>query len=322
MRHEPGDFQSRDERRCRSRRPRREPPGVSWAAMSIDDRAACLTRFADELRQNRDELREIICEETGKPRWESATEVDAMIGKIAISIESRRHRRPESVIKIADGAGGDAIQAARRRRGPRAVQFSRASAERAYRAGAARGKYGALQAKRTDAANGSESGRAVASRRRGRGCRSSRPRRQGDRRSAHQTSRTSTGFSSPGALPPAGRSIARCRIIRAKSLALEMGGNNPLVVHEPRDLTAAAYLTIQSAYLSAGQRCSCARRLIVTGDAEPFIKTLVAMIARIRVGRYSDSPEPFMGPVINAAAAQRLLVAQQDLIARGGIAQA
>jgi len=42
-----------------------------------------------------------------------------------------------------------------------------------------------------------------------------------------------------------------------------MGGNNPLVVHEASDLDAAAYLTIQSAFITAGQRCTCARRLIV-----------------------------------------------------------
>src|SRR3546814_18133987 len=46
-------------------------------------------------------------------------------------------------------------------------------------------------------------------------------------------------------------------------LALEMGGNNPLVVWDPTDIHAAAIVIIQSAYLSAGQRCTCARRLIV-----------------------------------------------------------
>ena len=48
-----------------------------------------------------------------------------------------------------------------------------------------------------------------------------------------------------------------------KILALEMGGNNPLIVHEIRDPAAAVYLIVQSAYITAGQRCSCARRLIV-----------------------------------------------------------
>jgi succinylglutamic semialdehyde dehydrogenase len=103
-------------------------------------------------------------------------------------------------------------------------------------------------------------------------------------------------------------------------LALEMGGNNPLIVHDCADLDAAALLTVQSAYLSAGQRCSCARRLIVpqgpAGDA--FLDGLIRTIARVRVGLPNDDPEPFHGPVISAAVAESLLAAQADLLRRGG----
>jgi succinylglutamic semialdehyde dehydrogenase len=104
--------------------------------------------------------------------------------------------------------------------------------------------------------------------------------------------------------------------------ALEMGGNNALVVWDVSDLRAAAYATIQSAYLTAGQRCSCARRLIVQSGAkgEQFLGALTAMIARIRVGRYDEQPEPFTGPVISPRAAERLLEAQDELIANGGSA--
>ena len=104
--------------------------------------------------------------------------------------------------------------------------------------------------------------------------------------------------------------------------ALEMGGTNALVVWDVSDLRAAAYATIQSAYLTAGQRCSCARRLIVQSGAkgEQFLGALTAMIARIRVGRYDEQPEPFTGPVISPRAAERLLEAQDELIANGGSA--
>jgi succinylglutamic semialdehyde dehydrogenase len=109
-----------------------------------------------------------------------------------------------------------------------------------------------------------------------------------------------------------------------KMLALELGGNNPLVVHAASDLDAAATLTILSAFLTAGQRCSCARRLIVPEGAggDAFIARLLARIDGIRVGLphdSHDSPEPFMGPVIHEAAARSLLAAQDDLLARGGI---
>lgn len=104
-----------------------------------------------------------------------------------------------------------------------------------------------------------------------------------------------------------------------KILALEMGGNNPLVVWSARDHHAAALLTAQSAYLSAGQRCTCARRLIVSAgpDGDAFLAELTRLVATIRVGPFSDRPEPFMGPVISALAAQEILRAQSALIAAG-----
>jgi succinylglutamic semialdehyde dehydrogenase len=118
-----------------------------------------------------------------------------------------------------------------------------------------------------------------------------------------------------------GRAINRALADQpGKIVALEMGGNNPLVVHKVIDLDAAAYWTIQSAFITAGQRCSCARRLIVADDNEGmiFVERLASMIQRIVVGRYSDVPEPFMGPVISDAAARNLLEAQDALLARGG----
>ncbi|MGH8539889.1 MAG: aldehyde dehydrogenase family protein, partial [Stenotrophobium sp.] len=104
-----------------------------------------------------------------------------------------------------------------------------------------------------------------------------------------------------------------------KILALEMGGNNPLIVGEVSDMRAAVYDVIQSAYLSAGQRCTCARRLFVKSGAvgDAFIAALLAAAKQIRVGFYNDEPAPFMGPVISPLAAQQLLVAQQRLIELG-----
>jgi succinylglutamic semialdehyde dehydrogenase len=100
-------------------------------------------------------------------------------------------------------------------------------------------------------------------------------------------------------------------------LALEMGGNNPLVVWGADDLDAAASITVQSAFLSAGQRCTCARRLIVEqSQADAFIERLVELTLQIRIGSPFDDPEPFMGPVIDNVAADRLLSAARDLSTR------
>jgi succinylglutamic semialdehyde dehydrogenase len=106
-----------------------------------------------------------------------------------------------------------------------------------------------------------------------------------------------------------------------KILALEMGGNNPLVVHEVGDLGAAACMVVQSAYLTAGQRCSCARRLIVCrgGPGDALIERLAAMIGKLRIGFWNDQPPPFMGTVISSRAADELLAAQARLRGAGGV---
>lgn len=100
-----------------------------------------------------------------------------------------------------------------------------------------------------------------------------------------------------------------------------MGGNNPLIVSQVHHLQAAAYLIIQSAYLSSGQRCTCARRLIVLqGEkGDQLIEALAQLISRIKVGSYQDTPQPFMGPVIHEQQVRKLLETQQMLIDKGGI---
>jgi len=104
-----------------------------------------------------------------------------------------------------------------------------------------------------------------------------------------------------------------------KILALEMGGNNPLVVEEVKDIDAAVYTIIQSAFISAGQRCTCARRLLVPvgawGDA--LLARLVAVASSLKVGAFDEQPAPFMGSVISLAAAGHLLKAQRHLVDKG-----
>lgn len=106
-----------------------------------------------------------------------------------------------------------------------------------------------------------------------------------------------------------------------KILALEMGGNNPLVIGQISDYKAAAYLALLSAYLSAGQRCTCARRLIIPeGPAgERFLEAFIPMVKGVTVGPYTQKPEPFMGPLINNAAAEKMLKKQQELIDLGAV---
>jgi succinylglutamic semialdehyde dehydrogenase len=104
-----------------------------------------------------------------------------------------------------------------------------------------------------------------------------------------------------------------------KILALEMGGNNPIMVWDTPDIAGAAVLVAQSAFTSAGQRCTAARRLIVQDSLyEPLVAELDRLIGRIIVGAPHDDPAPFMGPVIDNDAADRLSDAFVDLLMRGG----
>jgi succinylglutamic semialdehyde dehydrogenase len=91
------------------------------------------------------------------------------------------------------------------------------------------------------------------------------------------------------------------------------------VVAPVADLDAAVHHTIQSAFLSAGQRCTCARRIFVPNDAfgDQFLARLVEVSSRIAVGEYNADPQPYMGAVISARAAARLVEAQERLIADG-----
>lgn len=103
-------------------------------------------------------------------------------------------------------------------------------------------------------------------------------------------------------------------------LALEMGGNNPLIVGEVANVRAAVHETLLSAFTSTGQRCTCARRLIVPkwSKSEEFIQTLVASADKLVVGAYDAQPAPFMGPVISLREAQRLMEGQAALEKLGG----
>jgi succinylglutamic semialdehyde dehydrogenase len=103
-------------------------------------------------------------------------------------------------------------------------------------------------------------------------------------------------------------------------VALEMGGNNPLIVHEVEDIDAAVLETILSAFTGTGQRCTCARRLIVTGweKQDVFIEKLVSATQQLRIGAYDESPAPFMGPLVTNREVERVLEGQIALEQAGG----
>lgn len=102
-------------------------------------------------------------------------------------------------------------------------------------------------------------------------------------------------------------------------LALELGGNNPLVVWDAADAEAVAGIIVQSAFITTGQRCSCARRLILPegpqGDA--ILEAVAALADRLIFAPWNSTPEPYGGPLISPKAAEAALSALQARIDAG-----
>lgn len=290
----------------------------AWARLGLTQRAEIIQRFAALLTENKARLAETISQETSKPRWETLTEVQAMIGKIAISLEANQQRTGEKHTPMPDG------EAVLRHRphgvlavfGPynfpghlpnghivpallagntivfKPSELTPITAEATIRlweqAGLPPGVINLLQ-------GGRSTGEALAA-------------------SSQIDGLLFTGSANTGY--QLHRQLAGQP---EKILALEMGGNNALIVEPVKDIDAAVNLTVQSAFISAGQRCTCARRLLVkkgeAGDA--FLKRLVEVTAALRVGAWDDEPHPFMGGVINDVAARNMLKAQDALLNLG-----
>ena len=102
-------------------------------------------------------------------------------------------------------------------------------------------------------------------------------------------------------------------------LALEMGGNNPLIVHDAVDVDAAADIAFVSAFISAGQRCSCARRLILPTGAfgDAVLGRIAQRIDSVAIG--SPDEDVFMGPVVSVTAAEDAVAFEAKLLDKGAV---
>ena len=285
-----------------------------WSRVPQAARESVVRAFAMMVEAEKELLAATISRDTGKPRWDAATEAVAMINKAPIAIEAHARRcaeftggpavtrfRPHGVVAVLGPfnfpghlpnghiipalVAGNTVVFKPSELTPLTAQLM---LELWERAGVPRGVVNLVQ-------GGRATGEALAT-------------HPGiDGLFFTGSARTGLALSRQFAETP------------GRILALEMGGNNPLVVHRASDQATSALLTIQSAYLGAGQRCTCARRLIVPAGVagDSFVETLVGAIPRVRVGAPGSEPEPFMGPVIRPAVADALVAAQERLVARG-----
>lgn len=293
---------------------------TSWKKSTYAEREAVVLDFAEKLKQNGEQIAEIIAKETGKPLWETRTEAAAMAGKIAISIRAYHDRTGEAQRE----ASGNHIVLRHRPLGVLAVfgpynfpghlpnghivpallagntvvfkpsEQTPLTGEFAMKlwqqAGLPAGVINLVQGAK-------ETGVALAESKGIDGLLFT-----GSANTGHILHRQFAGQPD-------------------KMLALEMGGNNPMVISEQYgELDATVYTIIQSAFISAGQRCTCARRLYIpVGEkGDVLISKLLEATQKILVGQPFAEPAPFMGPQISKAAADFILQAQSNLVKLGG----
>ncbi|NIC05739.1 succinylglutamate-semialdehyde dehydrogenase [Billgrantia bachuensis] len=291
-----------------------------WARLAFAERLNVVERFREKLEAHREDLARAIASETGKPLWEARTEVGAMIGKVAISVRAYQERTGERSREV-----GDTTAVLRHR--PHGVM-------------AVFGPYNfpghlpnghmvpALLAGNTVVFKPSEQTPLSADL---------------TLQCWHEAGLPAGVINLVQGAAPVGQALSSHPGIDGllftgsarvggllnrqfadqmeKILALELGGNNPLVIKDVHDQDAAVLTILQSAFLSGGQRCTCARRLIVPEGqvGDHLLDALVDAIARLRVAGQFAEPAPFYGGLVSPEAAQGLLKAQDDLEALGGV---
>ncbi len=296
---------------------RRAWPG--WAAQPLGKRIEIARRFANEVLADAEKLANLIANETGKPLWEAKTEVDAVIAKIDISVQAYAERtgkkkldsalqgtaavrhKPHGVMAVlgpynfpAHLPNGHMIPALI---AGNVVLFK--PSEKTPAVGGALvecwNRVGAPKNVVQLVIGGPEEGQALV---------------------AHPgvDGVLFTGSAQAG--------IAINRKLAAnpgKIVALEMGGNNPIVVIDTPKISDAVALIIQSAFTTAGQRCTAARRLIVKESMyEPLMAELLPMVKKLIVDEPFADPPPFMGPVIDNATADGINESFLALLTAGG----
>ena len=287
----------------------------AWRGRPADERIALARRYAEVLGSRKAELSRLISRETGKLLWETEAEIASMMGKVEVSIRAFTERTGERAAAMPFG------RAVLRHRGHGVM--------------AVLGPYNfpghlpnghivpALIAGNTVVFKPSEIAPAIGAAMVSAWAEAGLPEGvlnlvQG----ARATGEALVAGDIDGLLftgsAGAGAALRRALVDRPHViLALELGGNNPLVAWDSPE--AAASIIVQSSFVTTGQRCSCARRLIVpegrVGDA--IVEAVDAMAGRLRVAAWDEPGGAFMGPLVADAAAAGARMAADGIVSRG-----
>ena len=294
--------------------------GGTWRLLTIEQRLDVIQRFTELLKENKQDLTAAIAHETGKPLWDAATEAGAMAGKAAVSLTAYNERTGTSEKDLS----GTTLRIAHRPHGVIAVigPFN-------FPGHLPNGHIiPALIAGNTIVFKPSELTPLVAEKTLLLWEQAGLPKGvinlvHGGREIAEHLidHKDIKGILFTGGIH-AGRAIhKRLGGHPDKILALELGGNNPLIVWDVKDKDAAAHIILRSVYITSGQRCTCSKRLIIPegkeGDAT--LAALQAVLDQVIVDAPDAQPEPFMGPLVSDKAAAGVLAAQTKLREEGGV---
>lgn len=290
----------------------------AWEQVGVEKRKEVILNFAQLVKENAEEAATIIAEENGKPLWEARTEVNSLINKVQAVFDAFDERAKERIKDVkgrtsvtrfrAHGVmvvlgpynfpmsmpnshvmpallAGNAVVFKPSERVPKSAEYY---VELWHKAGV---PSKALQVIHGDR----EIGNFLIGR----------PEVNG----VLFIGSRQAGVEIQKKLAEANDKIS----------ALEMGGNNPLVVWDYNDVRVAVHIAIQSAFVSSGQRCSSARRMIINREiSKEFVEALKVAMGKIVIGKQFDTdPAPFMGPLIDQKATERFIKEYQALISKG-----
>ena len=291
----------------------------NWRKTTLAHRKAILTKYKEILSANSDLIAETISKEHGKPLWDSRSEVGAMVGKIDVTFESYDDRL--GAIRSVHADMG--IQARFKPFGVFAVigpfnfpghlpnghivPLLLAGNSVVFKPSSLTPETGKLIVQFLHLAGAPKdvvilcegSGQDVVEN----------PLLDG----VFFTGSTKVGHSIY-------KSLSDCP---EKIVALEMGGNNATIVEDAGGIKTATNILLQSAFISTGQRCTCTRRLIVNKgktacEGDRIIRNLVEAADKLLIGEYTDTPEPFLAPMVTTSAVKTILDAQTNLVSMGG----
>jgi succinylglutamic semialdehyde dehydrogenase len=292
---------------------------AGWAGQPLSNRIELMRRFANELRKDAEALATMLARETGKPLWDALGEVESAVARVEISARAyaercaqRKHdnalqgiialrHKPHGVMAVIAPAS-QPVAAAVSRIVPALIGGNTVVFKPSEKApGCGEMLIACLQRAGVPGT--------VAQLLIGRG-------EEGQALALHPGV---DGVLFTGSAQ-IGIGIRRRLAARPdKLVALEMGGNNPLILWDTPKLSEAAVLVVQSAFGGGGQRCTAARRLIVRDTLyEPVIEAVKTLAERIICGAPLDDPAPYMGPMIDGPAADGLTDSFLYLLSHGG----